>query len=157
MERVPLTKQGKDRLQEELNHMKKVSRPAIVQAIEEARAHGDLKENAEYHAAKEEQGKLEAKIRMFEDQLSRAQVIDASQLSTEKVVFGLFVKVFDALSEEEKVYQIVGDLESDIEQGKLSVLSPIAKSLIGKEEGDVVSVKTPGGVRELEILEIRNT
>lgn len=154
MERIPLTKQGKERLQKELKEMKTVKRPEIVSAIEEARAHGDLKENAEYHAAKDEQGKLEARIRTFEDQLSRSQVIDPSTLPTDRVVFGLKVTVFDALDDQEKKYQIVGDLESDIEHGKLSVLSPIAKALIGKEEGDVVTVRTPGGQRELEVLEI---
>lgn len=156
MERIPLTQEGKERLQKELKEMKTVKRPEIVSAIEEARAHGDLKENAEYHAAKDAQGKLEAKIRTYEDQLSRAQVIDTKNLSTERVVFGLTVVVFDTTSEEEKQYQIVGDLESDIDQGKLSVLSPIAKALIGKEEGDAVTVKTPGGSRELEIIEIKN-
>lgn len=154
MERVPLTFEGKERLQKELKNMKAVQRPEIISAIEEARAHGDLKENAEYHAAKDAQGKLEARILTFEDQLSRAQVIDPKNLSTERVVFGLVVRVFDEESEEEKSYQIVGDLESDIDQGKLSVLSPIAKALIGKEEGDGVSVKTPGGLRTLEIIEI---
>lgn len=156
MKRVPLTKEGKDRLQEELKNMKNVQRPEIVSAIEEARAHGDLKENAEYHAAKDAQGKLEARILQFEDQLSRAQVIDPTTLDTERVVFGLKVRVFDETDETEKEYQIVGDLESDIEQGKLSVLSPIAKALIGKEEGDAVTVKTPGGSRVLEIVEINH-
>ncbi|MEZ4818534.1 MAG: transcription elongation factor GreA [Bdellovibrionota bacterium] len=156
MERVPLTREGKERLQAELKHMKNVQRPEIVTAIEEARAHGDLKENAEYHAAKEAQGKLEARILMFSDQLSRAQVIDPSSLDNDRVVFGLVVRVFDENDEQEKEYQIVGDLESDIEKGRLSVLSPIAKALIGKEEGDAVTVKTPGGTRNLEIIEIRH-
>ncbi|MCB1198773.1 MAG: transcription elongation factor GreA [Deltaproteobacteria bacterium] len=156
MERVPLTREGKERLQAELKHMKNVQRPEIVTAIEEARAHGDLKENAEYHAAKEAQGKLEARILMFSDQLSRAQVIDPSSLDNDRVVFGLVVRVFDENDEQEKEYQIVGDLESDIEKGRLSVLSPIAKALIGKEEGDAVTVKTPGGTRNLEIIEIKH-
>jgi len=154
MDRVPLTAQGKERLQKELKHMKGVQRPEIITAIEEARAHGDLKENAEYHAAKDAQGQLEARILNFESQLSRSQVIDPSQLGTDRVVFGLKVRVFDEQNNKEQTYQIVGDLESDIEQGKLSVLSPIAKALIGKEEGDAVTVRTPGGARELEVVEI---
>lgn len=154
MERVPLTKEGKERLQNELNHMKKVERPSIIAAIEEARGHGDLKENAEYHAAKDAQGKLEGRIRKFEDQLSRAEVIETEKLPVDRVVFGLYVKVIDESNDQEKEYQIVGDLESDIEKSKLSVLSPIAKALIGKEVGDVVTVNAPGGKRDLEIIDI---
>lgn len=154
MNRVPLTPEGKEKLTLELSNMKRVERPKISKEIETARAHGDLKENAEYHAAREKQSLLEARIRLFEDQLSRAEVIDASKLSCEKVVFGMTVTVYDEAIDKEKKYRIVGELEADIEKGFLSVTSPMAKALIGKEEGDVASVQAPGGTKDLVIVKI---
>jgi transcription elongation factor GreA len=156
MERIPLTLEGKQRLQEELKKMKSVERPAIVAAIEEARAHGDLKENAEYHAAKDAQGKLEAWISKYEDHLSRSEVVDTQKLPTDRVVFGLCVTVIDEADDQEKTYQIVGELEANIDEGRLSVTSPLAKSLIGKEVGDIAIVRAPGGNRELEIVDIQH-
>lgn len=154
MNRAPMTPEGKEKISEELNHMKKVERPKIIKDIETARAHGDLSENAEYHAAREKQGMLEARIRVFEDQLARAEVIDTSKLSCDRVVFGVRVTVYDEAADQEKMYRIVGELEADIEKGFLSITSPIAKALIGKEEGDSASVQTPGGVKELAIIKI---
>lgn len=154
MNRVPLTPEGKEKLMLELSTMKKVERPKIIKEIETARAHGDLSENAEYHAAREKQSLLEARIRLFEDQLSRAEVIDASKLSCEKVVFGMTVTVYDEAIDKEKKYRIVGELEADIEKGFLSVTSPMAKALIGKQEGDVASVQAPGGTKDLVIVKI---
>lgn len=154
MTRAPMTPEGKEKIAEELNHMKKVERPKIIKDIETARAHGDLSENAEYHAAREKQGMLEARIRVFEDQLARAEVIDVSKLGCERVVFGVRVTVFDEVADQEKIYRIVGELEADIEKGLLSITSPIAKALIGKEEGDTATVHTPGGTKELAIVKI---
>lgn len=154
MNRVPLTPEGKERLAEELNHMKKVERPQVIQDIATARAHGDLSENAEYNAARERQSLLEGRILQFEDVLSRAEVIDAKQFPTDKVIFGMKVTVFDETTDKEKVYRIVGELESDVEKGFLSVASPIAKALIGKKVGDVASVQVPGGTKDLEIVKI---
>ena len=154
MQRSPMTVEGKEKLLQELNQMKKVERPKIIKDIETARAHGDLSENAEYHAAREKQGMLEAKIRVFEDQLSRAEVIDTAKLSCDKVVFGVNVVVFDEAADKEKKYRIVGELEADIEKGYLSVTSPIAKALIGKTEGEAATVQTPGGTKELVVVKI---
>ena len=154
MTRIPLTPEGKEKLTEELNHMKKVERPKVIQEIATAREHGDLSENAEYHAAREKQSLLEGRILKFEDQLSRAEVIDASQFPTDKIVFGMTVTVFDESIDKEKVYRIVGDLESDIEKGLLSVNSPLANALIGKSVGDVATVQVPGGTKDLEIVKI---
>ena len=154
MNRVPLTPEGKEKLTDELNHMKKVERPQVIQAIATAREHGDLSENAEYTAAREKQSLLEGRILQFEDVLSRAEVIDASQFPTDKVIFGMKVTVFDETIDREKVYRIVGELEADTEKGLLSVSSPIAKALIGKKVGDVASVQVPGGTKELEIVKI---
>lgn len=154
MTRVPLTPEGKERLAEELNDMKKVQRPKVISEIAAAREHGDLKENAEYHAAREKQSLLEGRISQFEDQLSRAEVIDAKKFPNDMVIFGMEVTVFDEVTEKEKVYKIVGELESNIEKGLLSVSSPIAKALIGKKVGDVASVQVPGGTKDLEIVKI---
>lgn len=154
MTRAPMTPEGKEKIAEELNHMKKVERPKIIKDIEIARAHGDLSENAEYHAAREKQGMLEARIRVFEDQLARAEVIDVTKLNCDRVVFGVCVTVFDETTDQEKMYRIVGELEADIEKGFLSITSPIAKALIGKEEGDTATVHTPGGTKELAIVKI---
>lgn len=154
MNRVPLTPEGKERLAEELNDMKKVQRPKVISEIAAAREHGDLKENAEYHAAREKQSLLEGRISQFEDQLSRSEVIDAKKFPIDTVIFGMKVTVFDEATEKEKVYRIVGELESDIAKGLLSVSSPIAKALIGKKVGDVASVQVPGGTKNLEIIKI---
>ena len=154
MEKVPMTLEGYRSLDEELKRLKSVERPAVIQAISEARAHGDLSENAEYHAAKDRQGFIEGRLVEIEDKLSRAQVIDVSKLSGDTVKFGATVKVFDEDTEEESVYQIVGEDEADVREGKVSVTSPIARAIIGKEEGDVVEVAAPGGARSLEILKI---
>jgi transcription elongation factor GreA len=152
---APMTPEGFKRLQDELKRLKSVERPKNVQDIEVARAHGDLRENAEYHAAKERQSHIAARIAYLEDRIARAQVIDPATIVHEKVVFGATVRITDVDSGEEIVYSIVGEHESDARNGRISIESPIAKSLIGKEENDVVKVTTPRGVREFEILEIR--
>lgn len=150
-----MTPEGHKKLYAELKHLKAVERPKNVAEIEAARGHGDLSENAEYEAAKERQGLITRRIAEIEDRLSRAHVIDPSKLNHEKVVFGATVKLSDVDSGEEVVYQIVGTHESDVRQGRISVESPIAKSLIGKEINEVVRVVTPRGFREFEILEIK--
>lgn len=156
MQRYPMTKQGHDALQAELQHLKSVERPRISAAIAEARAHGDLKENAEYHAAREQQGFVEGRIQDIEGKLSNAQVIDVTAMPrTGKVIFGVTVDIVNVDTEEAKTYQIVGDDEADIKANKISVNSPIARGLIGKEEGDVVGIQTPAGIVEYEITEVR--
>jgi transcription elongation factor GreA len=156
MNKVPMTKRGADALRAELKQLKTVERPQIIQAIAEAREHGDLKENAEYHAARERQSFCEGRIREIEGKLSHAHIIDVTTLEANgKVVFGATVDLADVDSGEEFTYQIVGEDEADIKQGLISVTSPIARALIGKEEGDVASVRAPGGDRELEIVEVR--
>lgn len=156
MKRVPLTQTGAEKLRDELTKLKQVERPRIIEAIAEARAHGDLKENAEYHAAREQQGLTEARIRDLESQLSHAEIIDVSRLDPgSRVVFGATVTLVDEDSGEEKTYQIVGDLEADMKQNKLSISSPVARALIGREEGDVVEVDAPGGRRQYEIAEVK--
>jgi transcription elongation factor GreA len=158
MKRTPLTLEGAARLREELARLKKVDRPAVIVAIAEARAHGDLKENAEYHAAREQQGFIEGRIQMLEAGLSTAQIIDLSTLNPGgKVVFGARVTVVDEESGEEATYQIVGDLEADIKQSRIAVSSPIARALIGRSEGDVAVVNAPAGDREFEIISVRYT
>jgi len=157
MTKFPMTIQGARALEEELKHLKTVLRPQITQAIAEARELGDLKENAEYHAAREQQGMVEARIRDIEGRLQNAQVIDIASIApTGKVIFGTTVDIANVETDEQVTYQIVGDDEADIKQGKLSVSSPIARALIGKEEGDVVAVKTPSGLIENEIVEVRH-
>jgi transcription elongation factor GreA len=156
MTQVPLTARGAEQLRAELEQLKKVERPRIIEAIAEARAHGDLKENAEYHAAREQQGFVEGRIKEIEGKLSHAQIIDVTTLPrTGKVVFGVTVDVLDVEKDEEHTFVIVGDDEADIKQGKVSISSPIARGLIGKGEGDVALVDAPGGKRELEVLEVR--
>jgi len=155
MDKTPLTARGAELLREELKHLKSVERPRVVEAIATARAHGDLKENAEYHAAKEQQGLMEARIRDIEAKLSNAQVIDVTRLTPSgRVVFGATVHVVDIGSGAESKYRIVGEDEADIKAGLMSVSSPIARALIGKEEGDSVEVVTPGGTRTYEIIEV---
>jgi len=153
---VPITILGAKTLRTELRRLKSVERPRIVQAIAEARAHGDLKENAEYHAAKEEQGFIEARIRDIDGKLSNAQIIDVTQFgSTGKVIFGATVDLVDEEDGRELTYRIVGEDEADIAAGMISVGSPIARALIGKEEGDVAVVNAPGGEKAFEIVEVR--
>ncbi len=156
MSKVPLTVRGAEKLRAELNELKSVARPKVIQDIAEARAHGDLKENAEYHAAREQQGFIEGRIQDIEGKLSNAQIIDVTSLNAGgKVVFGATVEVEDLDSGEQHTYQIVGEDEADIKQGLISVTSPIARALIGKTEGDVAVLQTPGGERELEVAEVR--
>jgi len=149
---TPMTLEGADNLREELQHRKSVLRPEITQAIAEAREHGDLKENAEYHAAREQQGFNEGRIQDIEGKLADAQIIDVAKLPPgEKVIFGVTVTLLDVDSDEETTYKIVGEDEADLKVGKISVMSPIARALIGKSVGDAVTVVTPGGEREYEI------
>lgn len=156
MNRVPLTVQGAEQLQRELGRLKNTDRPRVIEAIAEARAHGDLKENAEYHAAREEQGFIEARIAELEGKLANAQVIDVTKLPpSDRVVFGATVVVYDEGADRELSYRIVGEDEADIKAGLLSVNSPIARALIGKSKGDLAIVEAPAGVRELEIMEVR--
>ncbi|MBV2091396.1 MAG: transcription elongation factor GreA [gamma proteobacterium symbiont of Stewartia floridana] len=156
MNKVPLTARGAANLQEELKQLKTVERPKVIKAIAEAREHGDLKENAEYHAAREQQSFIEGRIKDIEGKLSHAQIIDVTKLDAGgKVVFGATVVVLELDNDEEFTYQIVGDDEADIKHGLISVSSPIARALIGKQEGDDVFLNTPGGDREFEILEVR--
>jgi transcription elongation factor GreA len=155
MSKVPFTVEGAETLRAELKQLKHVVRPRITQSIAEARAHGDLKENAEYHAAKEEQGLSEARVRDIEAKLSNAQVIDISTIpKSDKVIFGVTVVLYDTDTEEEVRYRIVGDDEADIASGKLSVSAPIARAIIGKREGDEVDIATPGGRKCYEITEV---
>lgn len=154
MERVPMTVEGHKKLEEELHRLKSVERPRIIQAIAEARAHGDLSENAEYHSAKEQQGLNEAKVADIEDKLSRADVIDPSKLSGDTVKFGATVQLEDEDTEERVKYKIVGEDEAAVREGKISIGSPIARALIGKSKGDTVEVTTPRGSRAYEILKI---
>lgn len=154
MQKIPMTPEGKKKLEARLKHLRAVERPKIVKAIEEARGHGDLSENAEYHAAKEAQAHLVLEIRKIEDKLSRAQVIDPQSLNHAKVTFGASVALEDTATGEKKVYQLVGPDESDVKTGKISVVSPLAKALIGKENGDLITVLTPKGPKEFEILSV---
>lgn len=155
MEKVPMTSAGYKMLQDELKERTAVERPRIVEAIAEARAHGDLSENAEYHAAKEAQSHNEGRISELEDKLSRAEVIDVSKLSGDVVKFGATVFLIDEDTEEEKHYMIVGDVESDVKHNKVSISSPIARALIGKSVGDSVEVAAPGGAHSYEIVEVK--
>lgn len=155
MNRIPLTVRGAEKLREELRVLKSETRPKIIESIAEARAHGDLKENAEYHAAREQQSFVEGRIAEIEGKLGQAQIIDVTTLpNTGKVVFGTTVELADIESGDEMSYQIVGDDESDTKAGRISINSPIARAPIGKEEGDEVSVDVPGGTRELEIVSV---
>ncbi len=154
--RAPLTVKGAQRLREELEHLKSVKRPAVINAIAEARAHGDLKENAEYHAAREQQGFIEGRIQELEYSLSHAQLIDVAGLNAgSKVVFGATVELADSETGDEVTYQIVGDLEADIKQGLISISSPVARALIGKHEGDTITIQAPAGTRDYDIVAVR--
>ena len=154
MDKVPMTSGGHAAIQEEVKTLKTTERQRIIKAISEAREHGDLSENAEYHAAKEQQGLNEARIAELEDILSRADVIDVSQLSGDTVKFGAKVKLVDEDTDEESDYQIVGEQEADVKEGRISITSPIARALIGKTVGDSVEVSTPGGGKSYEILKV---
>jgi transcription elongation factor GreA len=154
MEKVPMTADGYNSLMEEVKHLKSVERPRIIRAIEEARAHGDLSENAEYHSAKEAQGWNEARVAELEDKISRADVIDVSKLSGDTVMFGAHVHLIDEDTDAKVVYQIVGDSEADVKKGKISISSPISRALIGKKKGDSVEVNTPGGGKSYEIQKV---
>ncbi|MCS3903718.1 transcription elongation factor GreA [Methylohalomonas lacus] len=156
MSKAPITAKGAEKLREQLHQMKSVERPKIIEAIAEARAHGDLSENAEYHAAKEQQSFLEGRIKELEMHLADAQVIDVTSVNANgKVVFGATVDLLHLENDTEVTYQIVGEMEADIDNGLISISSPIARALIGKNEGDVTSVQAPGGEVEYEILEVR--
>jgi transcription elongation factor GreA len=155
MQKVPMTPNGHKKLKEELNDLLKVQRPQNIKAISEARAHGDLSENAEYHAAKERQSFLEGRIQELQSKIALAEVIDPSAISQDKVAFGATVRLLDVDTDEEKLFMLVGPEEADIKQGKISIHSPIGRSLIGKEIGDEVIVKAPAKTIEYELLEIR--
>jgi len=153
---APLTTKGAKRLREELENLKSVKRPAVIHAIAEARAHGDLKENAEYHAAREQQGFIEGRIQQLEYVLSHSQVIDVATLNAgTRVVFGATIELAESESGDEVTYQIVGDLESDLKLGMISISSPISRALIGKHEGDTITIEAPGGQREYDIIAVR--
>jgi transcription elongation factor GreA len=154
MDKVPMTAEGYHALDEELKRLKTVERPAVIAAIGEARAHGDLSENAEYHAAKDRQGWIEGQIAEIEDKMARAQVIDVSKLSGAQVKFGATVSVIDEDTEEKARYQIVGEHEADVKKGRVSITSPIARAMIGKESGETVEVNTPNGVKAYEITKV---
>jgi len=154
MQKVPMTVAGHARLEEEIKHLKSVERPAIIEAIAEARSHGDLSENAEYHAARERQSFIEGRIVELEDKLSRADVIDTSKMSGDVVKFGAFVKVVDEDTDKEQSFQIVGEYEADIDKGMLALTAPLPRALIGKAVGDSVEVTTPKGAMAYEVLEV---
>lgn len=154
VDKVPMTAAGYAALRDEIKRLKTVERPRIIKAIAEAREHGDLSENAEYHAAKEQQSLNEAKVAELEDKLSRADVIDVSQLSGDTITFGATVKIVDEDTDEELTYQIVGDVEADVKQGRIAISSPIARALIGKKVGESVEVITPKGSKAYEILDV---
>jgi transcription elongation factor GreA len=154
VDKNPITPDGAQKLRDELQHRKSVERPAITAMIGVAREHGDLSENAEYHAAKERQGMNEARIKQIEDALARAEIIDLSKLSGDKIAFGAKVKLFNTDTEEEVQYQLLGADEADINTGSISITSPMARSLLGKEVGDEVKIRTPAGERVYEVLEV---
>ncbi|RMF93833.1 MAG: transcription elongation factor GreA [Nitrospinota bacterium] len=154
MEKRPITREGFETLRKELEHLKRVVRPQIIAELSQAREYGDLSENAEYHAAKEKQGFIESKIRHLEDKLARAQIIDTAKLESDRVVFGATVVVVEEGSTEEKHYRLVGEDEANFQEGKISIMSPLARALLGKEVGDVVQVQAPKGVIEYEIVDI---
>ena len=155
MNRMPMTAEGAELLRRQLDELKSVERPRVIQALAEARAHGDLSENAEYHAARERQGFIEGRIATIEEALAIAEIIDVTKIDAEgKIVFGATIELFNLDTEQEVRYQIVGEMEADIGQGLLSVTAPIARAMIGKEEGDVIQVNAPGGIGEYEVLSV---
>lgn len=153
--RIPMSKTGNQKLREELSRLERIDRVEVVKAIETAREHGDLKENAEYHAAKERQGHIEGRILELKDKLSRAEVIDCLKVSTKSAVFGTVVKLLDLDNDDEISYQLLGPEEADVKKGSISVLSPLGQSMLGKSIGDEILAKTPGGAREFEIIDIQ--
>ena len=155
MEKIPMTAEGYQALDAELKRLKTEERPAVIQAIAEARAHGDLSENAEYHAAKERQAFIETRVAEIEDKIARSQIIDVSKLSGKQIKFGATVNLIDEDSGDKSKYKIVGEDEADVKAGKVSITSPIARALIGKEEGDVVEVMAPGGAKSYEIVKVK--
>jgi transcription elongation factor GreA len=155
--RIPMSKTGNQKLRDELYRLERIERGEIVRAIETAREHGDLKENAEYHAAKDRQGHIEGRIIELKDKLARAEVIDCSKVNSKTVVFGTVVQLLDLDTEEEITYQLLGPEEADVKKGSISVLSPLGKSMLGKEVGDEVKTITPGGTREFEVIAIRSS
>ncbi|HEX4889652.1 MAG TPA: transcription elongation factor GreA [Alphaproteobacteria bacterium] len=155
MEKIPMTAHGFESLETEVRHLKTVERPAIIKAISSAREHGDLSENAEYHAAKERQSYIEGRLMELEDKISRAQVIDVAKLSGKDVKFGATVKLLDEDTEGEITYQVVGEIEADVKAGRISITSPLGRALIGKKIGDAVEVNTPGGGKSYEILSVK--
>ncbi len=154
MERIPITREGLEKLRTELNRLESVEKPQNIRAIEEARGHGDLSENAEYHAAKERQSFLEGKINDLKAIIGKSEVLEVESGPADRIVFGRTVRLYNLQTDEEITYQLLGPYESDPENGKISVTSPLGQALVGKEEGDEISVRTPGGVQEFEILEI---
>jgi transcription elongation factor GreA len=157
IERIPMSKTGNQKLRDELQHLQRVERGVIVKAIEVAREHGDLKENAEYHAAKDRQGHVEGRIIELKDKLSRAEVIDCLRVNTKTIVFGTVVELLDLDTDESVIYQLLGPEEADVKKGSISVLSPLGRSMLGKEVGDEVLVVTPGGKREFEVVAINRS
>ncbi|NBV49796.1 transcription elongation factor GreA [bacterium] len=155
MSSVPMTLTGKKKLEEELKQLKFTERPKVIQEIAEARSHGDLSENAEYDAAREKQGFIEGRIKDLEDKIARAQVVDPSQIKTDRIVFGASIQVKDLETDEVKHYQIVGVDESNVKEGKLSIESPIARQLLNKKEGDIVTIRVPKGELEYEVISVR--
>jgi transcription elongation factor GreA len=154
VQKVPMTLKGYQRLEEEIKHLKSVERPAIIEAIAEARSHGDLSENAEYHAAREKQSFIEGRLLDLEDKISRAEVIDALKMAGNIIKFGAHVKVVDESTDAEQSFQIVGEYEADIEKGMLALTAPLPRALIGKQKGDSVEVTTPKGTKAYEVLEV---
>lgn len=155
MQKIPMTSAGFERLQEEIKHLKSVERPAIIEAIAEARSHGDLSENAEYHAAREKQSFIEGRLLDLEDKMSRADVIDIAKMNGNVIKFGAHVKVVDEDTEHEQAFQIVGEYEADIDKGLLALTAPLPRALIGKQKGDSVEVTTPKGTKAYEVVEVR--
>lgn len=155
--RIPMSKTGNQKLRDELYRLERIERGEVVRAIETAREHGDLKENAEYHAAKDRQGHIEGRIIELKDKLARAEVIDCSKVNSKTAVFGTVVQLLDLDTEEEITYQLLGPEEADVKKGSISVLSPLGKSMLGKEVGDEVKTITPGGTREFEVIAIRSS
>ncbi len=154
IQKIPMTQKGFNRLEEEIKHLKSVERPAIIEAIAEARSHGDLSENAEYHAAREKQSFIEGRISELEDKISRADVIDTTKIAGNVIKFGAHVKVVDEDTDAEQTFQIVGEYEADIEKGMLALTAPLPRALIGKQKGDSVEVTTPKGTKAYEVLEV---
>jgi len=155
VERIPMSQRGHQQLKDELDQLERIERHEVVKAIEVARAHGDLSENAEYHAAKERQGMIEGRIIDLNDKLGRAEVIDCAEVAIERAVFGTVVTLMDMDTDDEVAYQLLGPEESDVKKGSISVMSPLGRSILGKEVGDEVVTKTPGGIREFEVVEIQ--